>query len=703
VSGTPKQVPNRTPNEPAASAAAPVGDAAQAAPAARLGRAIPAPPRAAFGAPPPAGAGAAPHPPIAMPKVPPPAGQGDLGSLELDAPFPRGPKAERATWDDVAPAFESTARDDADELAVPAPGDPLARPSRNSLFELDAPILGMRASGTAHVRPRSEDEAEPESESKKSTMEFLYEMDAPAARSTSREIDLEAEPTLAAALGEAGVRAIVTPQAAPSEAPPIDPAVADVPSLELGVLVPAPDRPQTAAAQHEQRVRRAIARIQTCRDAFRMMGFMGLADADRKSAARPFMELEAAIGRPEGAPGVIKDPDATLAGASKEQIDTVERLIGPIEDRLLLLDQMVARDAFQEGCSNRKVTRKILLRYGRLLASRRFQADERRSRFEWIATELLAPLDSAGLRNALSVDQARPVLQRLIGGLPSKAKEEELLEALAYLRDSIGRVNRFVTASEFFESGCYVDVYGYKVTTRDHLLAPEFLYFSVLLNAAVHNRVESWIRDLERLHDSNQLRQEGSPREQITRGLRAQEDAVDNALGVRRRSAQHVTRGEAPAAEAEAEAKAKATPKAKAKKKEKTRATPRIEIVWDSNLIKLLGSLVVILGVTGYLLLHTGVVGQTAVAALNGAELRKISPLLASAYIVGEGDDRHLLASVTEHRWDAIDGRRRREAADQMTAVLAASGVKDAEVKRGSAVVIRVVDGFVVDVDGGKL
>jgi hypothetical protein len=638
-----------------------------------------------------------------VPPPPPPAGQRDLRSLELDAPFPPARTAhDRATQDEVSPVFEPGPRDDGGGLEVPAPADPLERPSRNSLFELDAPILGLRASGTAQVRPVSGEPLSREPESKKSTMEFLYEIDAPPARSTSREIDLEAEPALAAALAEAGVRATGTPEAAPTVARPIDPAVAEeLPQLELGVLLPAPERAQTAAAQHEQRARRAIARIQTCRDAFRLMGFLGLPDADRRNVARLFMELEAAIGTPEGAPGVIKDPDAALARSSKEQIDTVERLIGPIEDRLLLLDQMIARETFQEGCGNRKVTRKILVRYARLLASRRFQADERRSRFEWIATQLLAPLDSAGLRRGLSVDQARPLLQRMIGGLPSKAKDEELLEALAYLRESIGRMKRFATASEFFDSGYYVDVYGYKVTTRDLLVAPEFLYFSVLLNAVVHNRVESWIRDLERLHDSNQLRQEGSPREQIMRGLRAQEDAVENALGVKRRSAQHGTRGEAPKAEADA-AEAKAPPKAKPKKKEKKRS-PRIEIIWDRSLIMLLGALIVILGTGGYLMLHMGVVGQESVMAMSGTEMRKLSPLLSSAWIVGDGDDRHLYAIVADHRWDQTEGRRRREAADQMMAMLAASGIKDAEVKRGNAIVIRIIDGFVVDVEGGKL
>ena len=532
-------------------------------------------------------------------------------------------------------------------------------------------------------------------------MEFLYELDAPA-RTTSREIEIDADPELATALARAGARTLSTDVASASTVAEADAPAEPILPIELGVLLPAPDRPATAEEQHEHRRRRAIIRIQTCRDSFRLLGFVGLPEAERKSAARLFMELDDALGGQEGQPSAIKDPDSALADASKELLDTVDRLLGLIEDRLLALDQMVTRDAFQECIASRKPTKKIIVRYGRLLASRRFQADERRNRFEWIATLLLTVTDPAGLRHVVPTESARLVLQRLIGGLPYKTHEQELLEALEYLRESIARVRQFVSAEEFFESGFYVDAHGYKVTMRDQLLVPEFLYFSVVLNATIHNQVESWISDLERLHSSNQLRQEGSPREQIVRGLRAQEEAVENALGVKRRAPVTAPRPEPAKADLDESAPTKPKPKPK-KREKKEKGQARLEIIWDRNMITAVVSLVVILGVTGYLLTHTGAIGKPVVHAMTGGELSAVSTILARGWIMGNGDDRRLNGSIFANRWEPLDGRRRREEAERIAGVLAAQGIKTAEIKQGSTVVIRITDGYAAEVLGGKL
>ena len=88
--------------------------------------------------------------------------------------------------------------------------------------------------------------------------------------------------------------------------------------------------------------------------------------------------------------GIAKDPAAVLSGATKEEIDRVERLISPIEDKLLQLDDFVPDALLASRVDSAKITPKMLARYGRLLASRRIQAGPRRDRFEWIATALLS-------------------------------------------------------------------------------------------------------------------------------------------------------------------------------------------------------------------------------------------------------------------------------------------------------------------------
>jgi hypothetical protein len=673
---------------------------------------LPPPALGAFAAPPPAGPAVANPPPQPSGPVPaapfaalePTLTEEPAGHPEpLEAPFATD-DGEIPDWSPSRPSLDPPELSDPLALARAGSTHPASRTQAlNSLFNLDAPTAALRApvsadADTATATTRDESSTASGQDAKRSTMEFLYELDAPA-RSISREIDLEAEPELAAALAIAGARAPATSAASdsPADAGATPPPERLLP-IELGVLLPTPDRPSTAEELHDQRRKRAILRIQTCRDSFRLLGFAGLPDAEHRGAARLFMELDEAIGRREGQPSAIKDPDTALAEPTKELLDTVERMIGPIEERLLVLDQMVSREAFQECVANSKVTKKLIVRYGRLLASRRFQSDERRNRFEWIATLLLTVTSPSGLRQPLPPEGARPVLQRLIGGLPYKAKEQELLEALDYLRESIARVRQLVSAEEFFESGFYVDAHGYKVTMRDQLLVPEFLYFSVVLNATVHNRLEAWISDLERLHNSNQLRQEGSAREQIMRGLRAQEEAVESALGVKRRPPVATARPEPATSDADESAPAKPKPKKKEKK-----AQARVEIAWDRNMITAVVSLVVILGVTGFLLNHTGVVGKPVVHAMTTGELQQVSPLLARGWIRGSGDERRLSASIFGHGWELLEARRRREEADRIASVLAAQGIKSAEITQGSTVVIRITDGYAAEVLGGKL
>jgi hypothetical protein len=563
-----------------------------------------------------------------------------------------------------------------------------------SLFDLDAP----RAEPLAPSR-ESSGQAAPASEprepidAKHSTTEFLYQLDAPA-RATSREGELEPE------LTPARHRA-----SAPADEPRHDPSAnsagvaprTPVLPLELGVLLPPSEPPRTREAQHEQRLNRAILRIQTCRDALRLLGLAGLSEDERKGAARMLMDLDAALGAREGRPSAIKDPDTVLAQASDAQLDAVDRLIGPIEDRLLLLDQTISREAFEEVIATRSASRKLIVRYGRLLGSRRFQADERRSRFEAIATELLTTTDDDGFYHLLPIEKVRAVLQRLIGGLPHKISQQELQEALDYLRGSIERLSGLTSAEEFFESGFYLDVQGYKLTMRDQLLAPEFLYFSVVLNAMVRNSVERWIRGLERLNSSKQVLQESSPREQITAALRAQEEAVENALGVKRRPTTLVSRAEPARSQREEKT---ATAKFKARLRDRL---PRLELTWDRNLLAVVLSSLVTLGAVGFLLMHTGVVGQRPVHAMSGEELHRISPLLARGWIVGEGDGRQLTATVFGKEWRPLDGRRRREEAERIAEVLTTQGIMKAEIKLGSTVAISITQGYVDEVAGGKL
>lgn len=617
-------------------------------------------------------------------KVDPPANTTASSLFELDAPLPR---------------------------ANPAPAAPPTPPV--NLFELDAPVAAPRPAPTAAapVAKRSTMEFMSELETgaaeseagadQRSTMEITFEVDRPPS-AISREIDLAVEPEVAAAVeaaaaqeaaaaGESGDD-VPAPEAVP--APPVI-EHADLSAFQTGVE----EKPKTAEAQQEQRVQRAVQRVVACRDTFRMLGLLAISDEDRKTLARMLMEIDTGIGRAENAPSVVKEPDAALQNATREQLDVVERLLGPIEDRLLYLDEAVTQDAFRARVETSKQPKKVMARYARLLASRRFQAGARRDRFEWIATQLLSTTDAAGVRKVMPPERARSVLQHVVGGLPRKANEQETAEAVAYLQDALVRVSS-VTQEEFFDSGVFIDVHGYKVSMRDQLLAPEFVYLSVLINAAVHNRLEAWIADHERLYRGNQLTSEGSPREQIMRRVREAEDAVDDLFSVKRRGPVQARAGE-PAKPAPAPAKKKG----KEKKQKKLRGLlPELDIVVDRQLKMLIGSLVVIVATGITIAFQTGAIGKQELRALEDGEIAGISPLLASAWIAGSGDTSRLDAIIRDTDWQALDARKRTVEAERISKLLMSRQVPYAEiVDRDGGKVISIEKGFVSYVKGGKL
>jgi hypothetical protein len=264
----------------------------------------------------------------------------------------------------------------------------------------------------------------------------------------------------------------------------------------------------------------------------------------------------------------VKEPNAALAAATTAQLVTLERLIGPAEEKLLALDDLIGREVFQSRVQAPKQSKKLVARYGRLLASRRMPAGERRDRFEWIATHLLTASLEGGKQAVLPPDRARPVLQHLVGGIGRKIKAQELDDAVAFLYDAIGKLEQLKSADELFASGLYLDVLGYKVSMREQLMSPEFLYLSVAFNARLTNQIETW---LSQESASVRVSADGSARDRLMRRLRDQQDEVDFTFGVRRRSAVH---GSAKVTQSAAKATAQADEPARSLKSPRPATTP---------------------------------------------------------------------------------------------------------------------------------
>jgi len=466
---------------------------------------------------------------------------------------------------------------------------------------------------------------------------------------------------------------------------------------ERRVSLAPPERARSADEQHEQRRRRTIERVLALRDSFRLLGHLDVSEQDRSTVGKLLVGLDGDLGvsAPES---VIKDPAQALRAPSKEQLDVAERQISVIEDRMLALDELVPADVFAPRIEARKQSKKAIARYARLLASRRMPAGQRRDRFEWIATHLLTARTASGELAVMPPERARAVLQHMIGGLPRKLREQELQEALTYLNEARARLDQVESHDELFESGLYLDFHGYKVSMREQLLSAEFVYLSVVLNAKLHNRIERWIGERERLHDAQQLTLEGTPRDQIMRRLRAQEEEVDSSFGVKRRSPQAVrsdlareSRGPQRAVESKRAAKA-STPASTSGSASRS---------W----IVLVLAVVIALAAGGYVLVHTGLVAKPAIVALDRQGLSRFSPHLVRGMLVGSGEARTLRGWMQPKRWEQLDPRQKREAADALAKRLVDDDVHNAQVMllAHDAPVIEIERGTITLVAGGKL
>jgi hypothetical protein len=588
-----------------------------------------------------------------------------------------------------------------------APAAPVPPPG--SLFEIDAPVGPLSNANAQPARAPAAIAPMPAGAvgGNRSTMEFLSELEEPAAQESTATIDFDAT-----AAAEAEAELGLEPPAAFSFAEPVEPATPAVeaaePITDDGTAAAAAEVAAAARASlpdlslihlepNAGHMHRVVLRIAACRDSMRVMANLDVPEAERAAAARLLMALEDVIPRAEGAPSVVKEPDAVLKNATPEQLTALEAAVSAIEDKLLWLDESVSPALFRARIDSGKQSKKLLGRYARLLASRRFMAGQRRDRFEWIAARLLVMTDAQGVQQVLPPDRARSVLQYVLSDLPRKAKADELAEAIVYLQDAFVRLASIGSYEEFLDGGFHLDVHGYKVSMRELLVAPEFVYLSVFVGAAVHNRLERWIEDRDRLMRAN-IAVQSSVREDIERQLREQEDAVDDIFSVKRKS------GLVSTTLPEAKTDETAAPK-KSKRKAAKKSGLQFELpVIDRQLGLQVLMLVAIIASIATVLVQTKVVGTPTYRALKDNETAELSPLLAGASITGSGDAARLDAMIRADKWQPLDPRARMAAVEELAAKLAGRKIKNGVIStRKGHKIAEIRDGLATYVEGGKL
>jgi hypothetical protein len=425
-------------------------------------------------------------------------------------------------------------------------------------------------------------------------------------------------------------------------------------------------------------------RFKSASAAYRMLGPIAPA-AERRELVALLRDYEVALRAAASEPpaGTKQLTDALHAQLAKTAIDHLDKLLTRIEDKLLAVDETVGDEAFRMRWTKERDSPKGLLRYARLLASRRFNVGFRRDRFEALAQELLTARAPSGQLLLMPRSKAGPVLQQLLRGLSSQpAKPQDRSAAISYLRDALDRLQSLAGARQFFDSGFFVDVHGYKVTMHDRITHPEFLFLCVALNVEIHNRLRQWSDPKSRSDGSSP-----PPLASLQAQLRAQEQSVHEVFGNFRKP-----RELTPVAPGSGQPTSR---KAASKKPSRVPASGG-----HSVLLFVIAGLFM-LGALGANLVTTGVITLKKPAqVVSQSELRGLSPLLLRGSLSADGS--RFDGLISRPIWQQLDPKQRRARADQLALRLSKLGVQQARLFAYKTRAIEVESGRVVYVDDAR-
>ncbi len=462
-------------------------------------------------------------------------------------------------------------------------------------------------------------------------------------------------------------------QAAPGTEQPADsPLPPPRPSLEPRPSPTAlpPLKPLTA----EERQKLLWIRIVTVNDFFRVLNVFGKADDETREAVIEIGEAFTAMC--EG--GVM---DEAALGRIQDEVSAVE-------DTLLRIDESIPRDLFLRAVDEGSIPVEQLRRYARLLASRPIPMGPRMDRFDLLATRLLCVKTVSGFHRLLDRRAAKNVLRDMVGGLDSRVTAEDRQQTLATISEAQEKLPEFTSLQAFFESGYYLDAYGYKLTSRKQLVDPEVLYNTVSLNAAILNHLE-------------ELRGTSMGRDEVAQKLLQQEGEVRAIL--------------VPAAKRKKpKPKASQRPKPRYGKKKPTllswdKLANRYPILdkLDPGQVKMAGAilLVVVAGVSLFVsgaLGGSGRIGGAGVSNIERKDLKALSPLLLRGIRIEKEGKATLDAKIKRLKWEKLEAKVRARMAESIAHELARQRLDNAKISlfETGATVILISDGSVVAVQG---
>jgi hypothetical protein len=479
-----------------------------------------------------------------------------------------------------------------------------------------------------------------------------------------------------------GIAAETETEPSPDEAPAR--AEAETPDEALASALskpPVPPQPDVQppvqlfqALTPEERQKLLWVRIVTLNDFFKVLAAFNKADKKTREAIIDIGEAFTTLCES----GVVEEP----------ALNQIQEQVTAVEDVLLRIDESIPRDLFRRVLDEKQIPPEQLRRYARLLVSRPLPIGPRADRFDLLATHLLCVRTVSGYYKLLERRPAKAVLRDIVGGLDNRTSSEEREQTLATIRDASEKLPGFTSLEAFFESGFYLDAYGYKLSSRRQLVDPEILYNTVSLNAAVLNRLE-------------ELRGTRVAREELAKRLLQLEGEVRAILEPSRVKRDKKTRPRV--------SKRPSKPADKKKKKSQLSLDALLERYpilarIDPGKLKTVSAIALAL-VAAVSLYASGAVGGGSAGtytAMDEAQRRNLSPILLQGWRIEEGSNTRFKGTVRPSTWKKMKVPDRARAAEALAKNLKADEIEDAMVSlfNTEQKAIEIVGGVVVYVDG---
>jgi hypothetical protein len=439
-------------------------------------------------------------------------------------------------------------------------------------------------------------------------------------------------------------------------------------TLELG-------RSREAAGEVKQRL---AWRFRASFSAYRLLLPTAPTAEARALMMNALRRYERLLRRAAGAPRDDAAPvtEALHAQLSDQQAADVDRAMSELEGTLLTLDECLPDDQFEARFRKPHVAPKQLLRYARFLAARPFGIGYRRDRFEMLALELLTTKLPSGKLLLMQRKRAAPVLQQLLRGLPRPSATAARNSQISYLREALDRLVSLGVPQRFFDSGYYLDVYGYKLAMYEHVTSPEFLYLCVAIDVEVHNRLQSWSQAPNQLGADRSLAA-------LQDQLRAQRTAAQGVFPNYQRPLTGVAR----------------TTRASTPTKPAKRQAVHGSGGSASWLRVGIASALVLLALGANLFTSGFVRLNPTPDVLSKDRLHDLSPLLITGRLTEHG--KHFDGLISRPSWVRLAPREREGAADDLARALKLHGVDHADLLAYKTRVIHIDFGSVVFVDTG--